>query len=75
MDILYAEGTTSSSGVASLEFSFPESKKDRFIYPDDQNELLERLVKILFLQFSPVRKNVFLKTKKTVYGIVYGPYG
>lgn len=38
MDILYAEGITSSNGIACAEFSFPITSHDRFMETTDQNE-------------------------------------
>lgn len=38
MDILYAEGITSSNGVASMEFTFPKSSQDWYMESPDQNE-------------------------------------
>ncbi|KAL2490724.1 Extra-large guanine nucleotide-binding protein 1 [Abeliophyllum distichum] len=42
MDILYAEGITSSNGVASMEFSFSNSSRDGYMEPVDQNNHLVR---------------------------------
>ncbi|KAI3448072.1 hypothetical protein Pfo_004737 [Paulownia fortunei] len=38
MDILYAEGITSSNGVASMEFSFPMSSQDGYMESLDHND-------------------------------------
>ncbi|XP_027112370.2 extra-large guanine nucleotide-binding protein 1-like isoform X1 [Coffea arabica] len=38
MDILYAEGFTSSNGVTSMEFSFPMSSQDGYMEPTDQSD-------------------------------------
>lgn len=38
MDILYAEGITSSNGVASMEFSFPMSSDEGYMESLDQND-------------------------------------
>ncbi|KAK9286163.1 hypothetical protein L1049_014545 [Liquidambar formosana] len=37
-DILYAEGTTSSKGLASMEFSLPKSAQDGSMEPADQHD-------------------------------------
>nr|GMD05078.1 extra-large guanine nucleotide-binding protein 1-like [Ipomoea batatas] len=37
MDILYAEGSTSANGVASMEFSFSKVSQDSYMEPADQN--------------------------------------
>ncbi|KAL2460196.1 Extra-large guanine nucleotide-binding protein 1 [Abeliophyllum distichum] len=42
MDILYAEGITSSNGVASMEFSFPYSSQDGYMESDYQSDPLLR---------------------------------
>ncbi|KAK3021768.1 hypothetical protein RJ639_045090 [Escallonia herrerae] len=42
LDILSAEGITSSNGLACVEFSFPESTRDSFMDSADQNDPLPR---------------------------------
>ncbi|GFP85442.1 extra-large guanine nucleotide-binding protein 1 [Phtheirospermum japonicum] len=37
LDILYAEGITSSNGVASMEFYFPEPSRDGYMESSDDN--------------------------------------
>ncbi|GER49861.1 guanine nucleotide-binding protein alpha-2subunit [Striga asiatica] len=39
MDILYAEGITSSNGVATMEFSFPELPQDGYMEPSNTTAL------------------------------------
>lgn len=62
MDMLYSDGITSSNGVASMEFSLPNSSQDGYMESLDQNEppircvaldlycisLLQMLIWILF---------------------------
>ncbi|KAL8116185.1 hypothetical protein AgCh_022615 [Apium graveolens] len=42
MDILYAEGISSSNSIASVDFSFPKSLNDSFIDGSDQDSPLQR---------------------------------
>ncbi|CAA2954320.1 extra-large guanine nucleotide-binding protein 1-like [Olea europaea var. sylvestris] len=42
MDILYAEGITSSNGVASMEFSFPVLSQDAYMESNDQSDPILR---------------------------------
>lgn len=44
MDLLYAEGITSSNGIASMEFSFPKSSQDSYMESSDQNDTSVRSV-------------------------------
>lgn len=49
MDILYADGITSSDGLASTDFSFPQLALDGrgFDEPDPQDTLLRSVLKSL----------------------------
>ncbi|KAK1558768.1 hypothetical protein Q3G72_006369 [Acer saccharum] len=42
VDILYAEGITSSNGLSSMEFSFPKPTQESFVDAPDQNDPLLR---------------------------------
>ncbi|XP_010531233.1 PREDICTED: extra-large guanine nucleotide-binding protein 1 isoform X2 [Tarenaya hassleriana] len=42
LDILYAEGVTSSSGLACVDFSFPQSVSEENLDPSDQHDALLR---------------------------------
>lgn len=51
LDILYAEGVTSSNGLAYVDFSFPQSSPDVNTYTADQLDSLLRWVTILSIDF------------------------
>lgn len=42
MDMLYADGITSSNGVASMEFSYPTPSQEGYMEAVDQNDPLSR---------------------------------
>lgn len=50
LDILYAEGVTSSNGMACVEFSFPQSAPEETMDTADLHDSLVRWVKI----FAPM---------------------
>lgn len=50
IDILYAEGVTSSNGVACAEFSFPQSDSEETVDTADLHDSFVRYVKM----FVPV---------------------
>lgn len=52
MDMLYAEGITSSNGVASMEFSFPTSSQNGYMESSDQNDPLIRSLLCSYLLYT-----------------------
>ena len=57
MDILYAEGITSTNGLSCMEYSFPESTQNSSIDSSNQNDPLVRLLS------NPCFKVTFYKLK------------
>ncbi|CAI0554323.1 unnamed protein product [Linum tenue] len=56
LDILYAEGVTSSNGLASLDFSFPQSTYDQKFDHDEQHDSLLRY-QLIRLQPRGINEN------------------
>lgn len=46
LDILYAEGVTSSNGLSCVDFAFPQSTSADIIDSGDQHDSLTRLVSV-----------------------------
>lgn len=56
MDILFAEGIAAPRGIANVEFSFPKSKKDGSVDPDDKDDPLQSY-QLIRVQSSSLGKN------------------
>ncbi|XP_074347989.1 extra-large guanine nucleotide-binding protein 1-like [Apium graveolens] len=56
IDILYAEGITSSNGIASMEFSFPQSVQDSYMDTTDHSDPLKRY-QLIRVHSSSLGKN------------------
>lgn len=62
VDILYAEGITFSNGIASVEFSFPQSVQDSYMDTTDHHDPLKRLLQVLFIYTSCTQYPYFYKS-------------